>query len=225
MLSTTQGERRSAGEEDGCSTTTQSTIPSLPSLEGSQYLTGREPMLDQRHHKRVARSERCLWDSDVPAVLGRSDEERGYWHGNLSDTAVYVQRQVHDGRRKIKKGTNLVNEEPALPQLSCSAPSPTLSRLVQQKTEGMKLSDAVLEEIKEMSGHLRIVNWLWDSQCVVPHPPNPAPATSGNLVVVRRNSHNWFDQPQLKDIREVLSPISLNSELMSDFEDELTGLI
>lgn len=173
----------------------------------------------------MARNERGAWDSNVPVELGNSNEEQEHWYGNLSDTAVCVQRQVHDRRRKIKRGIELAPKDPALLQPSCSPTSPTLSCLVQQKTEGMNLSDVMLQEIKEMSGHLRIVNWLWDSQCVMPHPPSPGAATSGNLVVVRRSSHNWFDVPQLMDIRDELSPISLNSELMSDFEDELIGLM
>ena len=43
-------------------------------------------------------------------------------------------------------------------------PSPTLSRMVRKKTEALDISETTLQQIKEMSSHLRIVNWLWDSK-------------------------------------------------------------
>lgn len=125
-------------------------------------------------------------------------------------------------------------------------PSPTLSRMVRQKTEGLNISENTLQQIKEMSSHLRIVNWLWDStqlpleagrkarSCrgASPSAATTVTTTSDNLVVVRGHSDaNWFDLPrenyheQETCRQEQLSPVSIDSDFKSDYEDELMSLV
>lgn len=123
-------------------------------------------------------------------------------------------------------------------------PSPTLSRMVRKKTESLNISENTLQQIKEISSHLRIVNWLWDSNrlpleagrkarsCRGTSPSAATTVTthSDNLVVVRRGSEsNWFDWPreipQEAYRQEQLSPVSINSEFNSDYEDELMSLV
>ena len=120
-----------------------------------------------------------------------------------------------------------------LPKIPSNPPSPSLSRMVQKKTETLNISDNVLEQIKEMSSHLRIVNWLWDSTRVPLNKTgtqkkrgvSPSTTNSSNLVVVRGTSEgNWFDMPR-QARQEQLSPISANSDLNSDFEEELMHLL
>ena len=139
--------------------------------------------------------------------------------------------------------------------LSSNVPtSPALSRMVRQKTENLNISKSTLQQIKEMSSHLRIVNWLWDSTNEIPpqhardgraagrkaksfKASSPGAATtvtskSDNLVLVRKGADaNWFDLPRVGRCQEVvcgqeqLSPISINSDLKSDYEDELMSLV
>lgn len=124
-------------------------------------------------------------------------------------------------------------------------PSPALSRMVRKKTEGLNISENTLQQIKEMSSHLRIVNWLWDStqlplqagrkarSCrgATPSATTTVTTNSDNLVVVQRGAGtNWFDLPrenyhQESCRQEQLSPISVNSDFKSDYEDELMSLV
>ena len=124
-------------------------------------------------------------------------------------------------------------------------PSPALSRMVRKKTEGLNISENTLQQIKEMSSHLRIVNWLWDSTQIPlqagrkakscrgasPSAATTVTTNSDNLVVVQRGSDtNWFDLPrenyhQETCRQEQLSPISVNSDFKSDYEDELMSLV
>ena len=123
-------------------------------------------------------------------------------------------------------------------------PSPTISRMVRRKTEALNVSENTLQQIKEMSSHLRIVNWLWDSRelplqagrkakslkAASPGASTTVTTNSDNLVVVRRGTgSNWFDWPR-ENLQEVCrqeqpSPVSINSEFKSDYEDELMSLV
>ena len=201
-----------------------STVPSLPTLSDSQSLTGKQ---NYKHQRRSRVSNGCLSDSYEPPCKEDSDGKlsRG---GNTSDTAVVCLRQPLPAKigkprrhhRSIQTDSDFIPEEPRL----------VLSRMLKQKTEDLKLPDETLQEIKEMNGHLKIVNWLLDSG-TVPLCANASSkvstnstytTSSGNLVVVRRSSNNWFDAPRFAT-RE-FSPVSLNSELKSDFEEELSNL-
>lgn len=132
--------------------------------------------------------------------------------------------------------------------LQSNPPSPALSRMVRQKTESLNISETTLQQIKEMNSHLRIVNWLWDStqlplgaaagrkarSCrgTSPSAATTVTTNSDNLVVVRKGTGaNWFDLPRVnhhQDVvcrREQLSPVSINSDFKSDYEDELMSLV
>ena len=129
--------------------------------------------------------------------------------------------------------------------LPSNPPSPTLSRMVRKKTEALDISETTLQQIKEMSSHLRIVNWLWDSKqlplqagrrakslrAASPGAATNVTTTSDNLVVVRGGGNvNWFDLPRKNyhepyGRQEQLSPLSVNSEFKSDYEDELMSLV
>ena len=55
-------------------------------------------------------------------------------------------------------------------------------------------------------------------------------SNSDNLVVVRRGSGaNWFDMPRVNHQeacrQEQMSPVSINSDFKSDYEDELMSLV
>ena len=171
----------------------------------------------------------CVSDSNMPVIRSTDAhfDEKSH-SGHFSDTALCV-RQKKRRRKRMGDTIQPVPEEPALPHLP---PSPSVSRMVREKTEGLNLSDTLLQEIKEMSRHLRIVNWLWDSQRMPlrgrghRQPSNPGTkSSSGNLVIVRRNSHNWFDTPRLQAPREELTPVSVDPELQSDYEEELLQLM
>ena len=206
----------------------QSTIPSLPSLSDSQSLTGK--LKNHKHQRRSRVSNGCLSDSYEPPCKEDSDGKlsRG---GNTSDTAVLCSRQPppaqvekprinrQRSKRSTQTGSDVIKPVPEEPSL-------LLSRMLRQKTEDLKLPDETLQEIKEMSGRLKIVNWLLDSGTVPLNKVSTTNSTyttsSGNLVVVRRSSNNWFDAPRF--VTRDFSPVSLNSELKSDFEEELSSL-
>ena len=132
--------------------------------------------------------------------------------------------------------------------LPSNPPSPALSRMVRQKTESLNISETTLQQIKEMNSHLRIVNWLWDStqlplgagggrkakSCrgTSPSAATTVTTNSDNLVVVRRGAGaNWFDLPRVNHRQEAvgrqeqLSPVSIDSDFKSDYEDELMSLV
>eukprot|EP00731_Ephydatia_muelleri_P028184 Em0019g1057a len=204
-----------------------STVPSLPSLSDSQSLTAKHK--NHKHQRRSRVSKGCLSDSYEPACKEYSDGKlsRG---GNTSDTAVVCSRQppalVEKPRRRMRtrRPTQPDSDDAPEEQLHSLA----LSQMLKQKTEDLNLPDETLQEIKEMSGRLKIVNWLLDSG-TVPLCAGSKVSTnstyttsSGNLVVVRRSSNNWFDAPRF--VTREFSPVSLNSELKSDFEEELSSL-
>ena len=134
--------------------------------------------------------------------------------------------------------------------LPSNPPSPALSQMVRQKTESLNISETTLQQIKEMNSHLRIVNWLWDStqlplaggasrrkarSCRGTSPGAATTVTthSDNLVVVRKGAGaNWFDLPRVNHHQEAavcrqdqMSPVSVNSDFKSDYEDELMSLV
>ncbi len=120
--------------------------------------------------------------------------------------------------------------------LTCVPPfTPAFSRMVEEKIRGLNITESAVKDAKEMSRHLHIVDWLWNSGEVhLGGFAGVSTPSSRNLVVVRSGPH-WFDQPRnpnayggLEDkasLREEnYSPISMISELLSDFEDELIAL-
>ncbi len=156
------------------------------------------------------------------------EEEKEAYRGHVSDTALTVtaaarRRRPQRGRRlrRMSPISQAVLDEP-IPHLV--PPSPPLSQLVREKTEGMNLAEGLLTDIKEMNSQLHIVNWLWGERRESGN--NPFATSSGNLVLVRRNSYNWFDIPRLTAPREdQLTPLSVNSDLTSDYEEELMEIM
>lgn len=207
----------------------QSTVPNLPSLSDSQSLTGTHK--SYRHQRRTRVPDGCPSDSYEPPSRKHSDNGKLSRGGNASDTAAVCSRQPpaeqvvkpqrrHRGKRSTQSDSEILPDERTL----------ILSRMLKKKAEELNLPDDKLQEIKEMSGRLKIVNWLLDSGTVPlcantdsKESTNSTYTTSsGNLVVVRRSSNNWFDAPRF--VTREFSPISLNSELKSDFEEELSSL-
>ena len=159
----------------------------------------------------------------------------------------------NDKKTKLKERQPIVTatkdetkQQPVIADvLPSNPPSPALSRMVRQKTESLNISETTLQQIKEMSSHLRIVNWLLDStqlplqgagrkarSCrgASPGAATTVTSNSDNLVVVRKGAGaNWFDLPRMNHQevcrQEQLSPVSINSDFKSDYEDELMSLV
>ena len=201
-----------------------STVPSLPSLSDSQSLTAKHKNDNHRRHSRV--SNGCLSDSYEPPCKDNSDGKLSRGR-NTSDTVVVCSRQppalVEKPRRRLRTRRLTQPDSDDAPEEQQH--SLALSRMLKQKTEELNLPDETLQEIKEMSGRLKIVNWLLDSGtvplCAKVSTNSTYTTSSGNLVVVR-SSNNWFDAPRF--VAREFSPVSLNSELKSDFEEELSSL-
>ena len=265
-----EGERRSVAAH----TSTVPSLPSLLGAH-AQYLTVEPPsLLPSKEYPRSVRKRRGSSESNMSIetcslyISGSRHYAKsfdGAWGGVGQSTSHFSvttsqQKTLQSKRNRVEPSLLLQKETPSftgrtqaeatclqtkkpLPQIP-SSPPPYLSRTVREKTESQ--TDSMLTDIKEMNSHMRIVNWLWDSNnrlplskdpAHLPHPPStkrpkgrggsPSSTVSGNLVLVRQSSQNWFDAPRLPmdTRREEMSPISQNSELKSDFEDELTTLI
>ena len=187
--------------------------------------------------KRVRQLEKLKqYNSKIETVL---EEEVVQEQSGKEDSEKTQQKgQTTAGNVEMKQQPFFANNIPSNP------PSPALSRMVRQKTESLNISETTLQQIKEMSSHLRIVNWLWDStqlplqgekkarSCKAASPGAATTMTSNsdNLVVVRRGSGaNWFDMPRVNHQeacrQEQMSPVSINSDFKSDYEDELMSLV
>lgn len=157
-------------------------------------------------------------------------------------------RNIKQKEQSVSGTKDETKQQPVIADiLPSNPPSPALSRMVRQKTESLNISETTLQQIKEMSSHLRIVNWLWDStqlplqqqgarrkarSCrgTSPSAATTVTTNSDNLVVVRKGvGANWFDLPRVNHQevcrQEQLSPVSINSDFKSDYEDELMSLV
>lgn len=207
--------------EDFCPES-RTNVPKLPRLSGSQCLvTAKEGQSCKYKHAQV----QCGGKGSHQQQFSGSASKCGCGGvrtvktlcGHSSDTALTTaQRRRHGGSHTRE----MAPIKPA-PNEACM-PSPSFSWMVREKTKGLNLSEELLTGVKEMSSQLRIVNWLWDGGKMADH----STAASSNLVLVRRNSPNWFDIPHLTAPPEgQLTPLSANSDLKSDYELELMEIM
>ena len=174
-------------------------------------------------------------EEEIPSEEQRKDSA-------TNDKSIKRTEQLVSGTKDETKQQPVIADV-----LQSNPPSPALSRMVRQKTESLNISETTLQQIKEMSSHLRIVNWLWDStqlplqqqgagrkarSCrgTSPSAATTVTTNSDNLVVVRKGAGaNWFDLPRVNHQevcrQEQLSPVSINSDFKSDYEDELMSLV
>ena len=179
------------------------------------------------------------YNSKIETVLEEELSEEQRKDSATDDKKTKRKEQPATDSIEIKQQPIIADVFPSNP------PSPTLSQMVRQKTESLNIPETTLKQIKEMSSHLRIVNWLWDStqlplqgsgrkaqscRAASPSAATTVTANSDNLVVVRKGAGaNWFDLPRVNHQemcrQEQLSPVSINSDFKSDYEDELMSLV
>lgn len=184
------------------------------------------------------------YNSKIETVL---EEEIPQSEEQRKDAAANDKKAKQKEQQLIVTATkDETKQQPVIADVLPSNPSsPALSRMVRRKTESLNISETTLQQIKEMSSHLRIVNWLLDStqlplqgagrkarSCrgASPSAATTVTSNSDNLVVVRKGvGSNWFDLPRVNHQevcrQEQLSPVSINSDFKSDYEDELMSLV